>query len=84
MKKFIVNTPVTVTLCIEVRARNKKEAARVADEKCDGLVEYSNGSDTIDRMGLLGSSSDETWFEDTDLCGMFLEKETTVEVSSAE
>lgn len=79
MPKFIVKTPVTITVCVEVSAKGKKEAIRKADEAMSEIsAMFSGCGDDLSRPSMAGVEEG-AWFEDLDQNSIFLSAETRIE-----
>jgi len=79
MPKFIVKTPVTITVCIEVSAKGEKDAIRKADEAMSEITALFSGcGDDLSRPSMAGTEEG-AWFEDLDQNAIFLSAETRAE-----
>lgn len=82
-RKYIVKTPVTVWICVEVEAPNKAVAVIAANERCQEVLPGYVGESRLDRPTHLMVDCDEAWF-DPDSCDncyeMFLSDKAEAEL----
>jgi hypothetical protein len=83
--KWVVRVPVTVTLCVEVKARNEKTAIEEANKICNEIEGLYRGYKCdMERPCMIapcynGEEEDKAWWEDIEQCELFLTDKAVAE-----